>query len=76
MPGTRTGSSDVDPDATEITNVVIENVGGTGTYKDVVYMVPGQDLKCPDSYCVQEVILLARLDSCHLWCACLLMADL
>lgn len=52
-----TGMTDVDPEATEITNVVIGNLGGTGTYMDVIGMDPGADMHCPstEAACVQEV---------------------
>lgn len=78
VPGTSTGLSDIDSFATEITNVVIGNLGGTGTYKDVVSMAPGADMQCTDTSaaCVQEVInpfgptgLLSSL-------VCMLMANL
>ncbi|CAM9227153.1 unnamed protein product, partial [Ectocarpus sp. 12 AP-2014] len=57
-PGTMTGMTDVDPEATEITNVVIGNLGGTGTYMDVVGMYPGADMHCPstEAACVQEEV--------------------
>lgn len=57
VPGTSTGLTDVDPKATEITNVVIGNVGGSGTYKEVMSMAPGSGMKCTNTAdaCVQEV---------------------
>lgn len=80
VPGTTTGLADVDPSATEITNVVIGNLGGTGTYKEVVSMAPGANMQCTDTNaaCVQEVsvvlLSLCSLDSGSLipglWCAC------
>lgn len=59
VPGTSTGLTDVDPLATEITNVVIGNLGGTGTYKEVMSMAPGENMQCTDTSaaCVQEVRL-------------------
>lgn len=46
----------VDSTATEITNVVIDNLGGTGSYSNVVSMAAGEQ-NCPDTAaaCVQEV---------------------
>ncbi|CAM9119621.1 unnamed protein product, partial [Ectocarpus fasciculatus] len=57
-PGTMTGMTDVDPEATEITNVVIGNLGGTGTYMDVIGMDPGANMHCPstEAACVQEEV--------------------
>lgn len=57
MPGTSTGLGDVNREAVEITNVVIGNVGGAGTYTDVVSMAPGQNMECTDTAaaCVKEV---------------------
>lgn len=48
---------DVDPTAEKITDVVISNLGGTGTYQEVVNMVPGENMVCPepDDTCVQKV---------------------
>ncbi|CAM9096280.1 unnamed protein product, partial [Hapterophycus canaliculatus] len=56
VPGTSTGLTDVNPKATEITNVVIGNVGGSGTYKEVVSMAPGSGMTCGNTAaaCVQE----------------------
>ena len=55
VPGTVTDGS-VDATAEEITNVIINNVGGTGSYEDVVSMAPGEQ-NCPDTAaaCVKEV---------------------
>ena len=57
VPGESIGGTDVDPDASEVTNVVISNLGGTGTYMDVVSMAAGANMICPDeeAACVQEV---------------------
>lgn len=57
VPGESVGLGDVDPSATEVTNVVISNLGGSGTYLDVVSMQPGEGLTCTDedAACVQEV---------------------
>eukprot|EP00904_Undaria_pinnatifida_P006640 jgi/Undpi1/3105/HiC_scaffold_15.g06479.m1 len=45
----------VDRDASEITNVVLTNLGGTGTYQDVMSMADGE-INCPDeeAACVKE----------------------
>lgn len=58
VPGESIGGSDVDPRATEITNVVISNVGGAGTYNDVVDMLPGENMRCSAGAgaCVKEVL--------------------
>lgn len=58
-PGTSTGLGDVNPDAAEITNVVIGNVGGSGTYTEVMSMAPGENMECTDTAaaCVKEVCL-------------------
>lgn len=47
----------VDPVATVIVNAVITNVGGTGYYDDVVDMIDGENMTCPDfdEACVQQV---------------------
>eukprot|EP00752_Nemacystus_decipiens_P009999 g8915.t1 len=60
-PGTTTGLSGVDPAATEITNVVIGNLGGEGTYKDVESMAPGADMQCTDTNaaCVQKDVTVS-----------------
>lgn len=57
MPGESVGLTDVDPTADEVTNVVISNLGGEGTYNDVVSMAPGTGMSCvdTDAACVQEV---------------------
>lgn len=57
MPGSSAGGDDVDPDAEVITNVVISNLGGTGTYDDVVDMIAGENMVCSAgaTACVKEV---------------------
>lgn len=64
-PGTTAGLSDVDSSAAEITNVVIGNLGGTGTYGEVVGMAPGADMLCTDAMaaCEQKVRNRFWLDS-------------
>ncbi len=56
-PERSSASADVDARATEITNVVIGNLGGTGTYKEVVSMASGDNMDCAgfSAACVQEV---------------------
>lgn len=46
----------VDSTATEVTNVVIDNLGGNGSYSNVVSMAAGEQ-NCPDTAaaCVKEV---------------------
>lgn len=57
VPGESTGLTDVDPESEEITNVVISNLGGVGSYKEVTSMAPGENMQCSDeaAACVQEV---------------------
>lgn len=59
-PGESVGLGDVDAGAAEITNCVIGNLGGSGTYMDVESMAPGQDMQCSDeaAACVQKVSFL------------------
>lgn len=58
MPGEGSGGTDVDPSAIEITNVIISNIGGSGTYNDVVDMISGEDMVCSAgaSACMKEVM--------------------
>ncbi|CAM9758145.1 unnamed protein product [Pylaiella littoralis] len=55
-PGTTMGLGDVDPGAVEITNAVIGNVGGSGTYTEVMSMAAGENMQCTDTVaaCVKE----------------------
>lgn len=55
----------VDRDASEITNVVLTNLGGTGTYQDVMSMADGE-INCPDeeAACVKEVSFGVILAHC------------
>lgn len=55
VPGNGEGAV-VSPGAEEITNVVINNLGGTGSYENVVSMAPGE-INCPDkaAACVKKV---------------------
>lgn len=57
VPGETQGLKDFDTTATEITNVVISNLGGTGTYEEVMSMAPGENMVCSDTAaaCVKEV---------------------
>lgn len=60
VPGESVGLGDVDSEAAEITNCVIGNLGGSGTYMDVDSMAPGENMQCSDeeAACVQKVSFL------------------
>lgn len=63
VPGESVGLDDVNPSASEVTNVIISNLGGSGTYQEVISMQPGEGLSCidEDAACVQEVSSLVDI---------------